>query len=446
MKRFKGVAVKLGKIALGLLLALGVIHGILTFVWGRRYEAQLAALRAEGRSVTLSELAPRPIPDSENGALILIEAFARLKEPDLAADVEALTAVAAGDGAKLTPETWRKARSAAPRLDSIVSMIDDAAWKPGCVFPTNWSDGFEVLLPHYADLRQASRVVGARAMLFAREGRMDDAVRCATNQVRLAGAIKNDPSVISLLVSLAILRLQASTLQDISQQAPLTEAQARTLFDSLGAVDLESQCVHALDGERALMIAALAESRKIGPMGLMAKVNDGQAPGPGSRIAGLLWRPLSYVDGSTYLRVMRKQIEIARAPYHGPESRGSAEAVESIPRYAPLTRVMTPVFSRLGVSRAVCEADMAVAQVAMALAAYRDRRSIYPAALDELDRELGWKLPDDPFTGEPLVYQRRGQGFALYSIGPDLKDDGGKPMKRGGGVSEPGDIVWDQRG
>jgi hypothetical protein len=31
--------------------------------------------------------------------------------------------------------------------------------------------------------------------------------------------------------------------------------------------------------------------------------------------------------------------------------------------------------------------------------------------------------------GQPLRYRQQGAGYALYSIGPDLKDDGGKRMK-----------------
>ncbi|HLJ57486.1 MAG TPA: hypothetical protein VKT77_20780 [Chthonomonadaceae bacterium] len=33
--------------------------------------------------------------------------------------------------------------------------------------------------------------------------------------------------------------------------------------------------------------------------------------------------------------------------------------------------------------------------------------------------------PHDPFTSQPLHYRRDGQGFVLYSVGQDLKDDGG---------------------
>jgi hypothetical protein len=42
-----------------------------------------------------------------------------------------------------------------------------------------------------------------------------------------------------------------------------------------------------------------------------------------------------------------------------------------------------------------------------------------------------------PFDGQPLRYRKQDAGYVLYSIGPDLKDDGGKPMNGKGG-----DIVF----
>jgi len=40
-----------------------------------------------------------------------------------------------------------------------------------------------------------------------------------------------------------------------------------------------------------------------------------------------------------------------------------------------------------------------------------------------------------------VIYRREGDGFVLYSIGANLRDDGGKPPKRGSG-SDSGDMVW----
>lgn len=49
---------------------------------------------------------------------------------------------------------------------------------------------------------------------------------------------------------------------------------------------------------------------------------------------------------------------------------------------------------------------------------------------------------EDPFSGKPFAYRREGSGFCLYSIGPNLKDDGGKEPSEPGKIGEEGDMVW----
>ena len=84
-------------------------------------------------------------------------------------------------------------------------------------------------------------------------------------------------------------------------------------------------------------------------------------------------------------------------------------------------------------------ANIGLAQTAMALKAYKSKLGTYPDSLAEVKSKIGWKIPDDPFSGKPFVYKRRGDGFLIYSWGYDLKDDGGKPQKKN---SKEYDIVW----
>jgi len=64
--------------------------------------------------------------------------------------------------------------------------------------------------------------------------------------------------------------------------------------------------------------------------------------------------------------------------------------------------------------------------VGMALAAYRAERGEYPAALSDLSPAYLKAVPPDIFTDKPLKYRRVGAGCIVYSLGSDMKDDGGK--------------------
>jgi hypothetical protein len=85
-------------------------------------------------------------------------------------------------------------------------------------------------------------------------------------------------------------------------------------------------------------------------------------------------------------------------------------------------------------------AEIAGSRVFLALLAYKSRFGAYPKTLHDLKHKLGWKLPVDPFTGEDLIYKPHAHGFLLYSVGLNMKDDGGTPVARRG--PEKGDVVW----
>jgi hypothetical protein len=103
-----------------------------------------------------------------------------------------------------------------------------------------------------------------------------------------------------------------------------------------------------------------------------------------------------------------------------------------------------------GVSQAKKEAGslahLRLSQTALALERFRaahDNR--YPDALGELSPQLLPAVPVDPFDGQPLRYRKQDTGYLLYSIGPDLKDDGGQrpPVGKGDSTSGTSDLVFE---
>jgi len=71
----------------------------------------------------------------------------------------------------------------------------------------------------------------------------------------------------------------------------------------------------------------------------------------------------------------------------------------------------------------------ALTQVAVELAAYRASNGDYPAELEDLDEDVFAELPLDLFTEKPFLYERRGEAYLLYSVGPDQQDDGGSSLR-----------------
>ena len=66
-------------------------------------------------------------------------------------------------------------------------------------------------------------------------------------------------------------------------------------------------------------------------------------------------------------------------------------------------------------------------ELAFALAAYRAEDSRYPANLAAWTPKYVKEVPKDIFNNDAdLHYSRKGDGYLLYSVGDNGKDDGGK--------------------
>jgi hypothetical protein len=71
---------------------------------------------------------------------------------------------------------------------------------------------------------------------------------------------------------------------------------------------------------------------------------------------------------------------------------------------------------------------------ALAVQLYQLEHGQPPERLEDLVPQFLSRTPDDPYSGRPLKYSASGTSYRLYSIGPDLDDDGGRPI--------PGDILY----
>jgi hypothetical protein len=79
----------------------------------------------------------------------------------------------------------------------------------------------------------------------------------------------------------------------------------------------------------------------------------------------------------------------------------------------------------------------------IAILRYKQDTGSCPEKLQELVNAGYLKeLPIDPFSDRPLVYRRTDDGFLLYSVGLNLKDDGGEVMKTEEGLAR----VWADEG
>ena len=105
-----------------------------------------------------------------------------------------------------------------------------------------------------------------------------------------------------------------------------------------------------------------------------------------------------------------------------------------------MDRRSLPAIGPFAASEARRHVWLDLADFAFALAEYKNDHGGYPAALGELSPKYVHDLPKDPFSEQDYRYRREGEGYLLYSVGFNGKDDGGRTGS-GGDPAESGDDI-----
>jgi hypothetical protein len=145
-------------------------------------------------------------------------------------------------------------------------------------------------------------------------------------------------------------------------------------------------------------------------------------------IGAWLIRPMLKRDFREALPVYDELEAQAQRPYY--ESRaffGSrGRDLMKRPWYAFLSKAMIANFEVAFMKEALVEATFLASSTGLACRLYKSRTGRYPDNLEALVPGLLKEVPIDPFTGKALIYRREGDGFIVYSLGTNEKDDGGR--------------------
>jgi hypothetical protein len=438
-----------GIILLGIILLLGGIAGVGKFAFSNRFNAELAALKAKGEPTTLVELLGDPIPNDRNAAGPYLEIRAWIEGRTYEPDLKIIDDFPAR-GSYVSPDTWSSAEQALSRTQPLRQLLDDALARPECRFEINMNDPLATLCPHLSAIRRMSRWLRVDATVNAKNGRIEQAADDVCAQVAIAQSVKDEPGVIHHLYRMALLAIAAKTVPSVADYGAFNEDQARRVFDAFGSFDFAQSCRQGWRGERVIFLhysdpqnlQYLLASASYSAVG-----NTSPRQSLGRPLAALYTRTAMKGDLAAFMRIAAEQMDGAGLNYKDAKAKGLLGIPSSIPTYAGLTKTLLPTMMDASLKRYAVEADVSQTRVLLALQAYKVRFGRYPATMQELKTKLGWKLPVDPFSGKDLIYKRQAKGFILYSVGPDMKDDGGlSPIAKVESLDDKGDIVlrWDR--
>lgn len=414
-----------------LALAVFVLWRVLLY---REVHAKFVRLRSSGFPVSGAELNtwPQTVPDGENGALIMTQAFALLRtfpdrrsneitEPYLFSRTNQWTAVT-----RTMVKEYVQTNAAA------LAKVRDALTLSRFRYPVDYSYGPDTQRPELGSLKILARAAALRAALEAVEGQTEEWPADVEFAMRIAVTLESQPDIISLLVHHSIVQMAVkATERCLNRSVPADEA----------ALGLEAILAHAsetnllpftLAGERAIAIPVFrlnwSEIQHVD-----SETPDNRPPLP-QRYSGkpnpLLWfSGFLERDLNFFLETMEKSIAAAALPQ--PLSLRLTNEFEfgsemAAKKHYLFSAILLPALGRVAVRDATTRALGEDAGTALAVERFRRARGKLPDSLAELTPQFLATVPMDPFDSAPLRYRRLDSGYVIYSIGADGHDDGGR--------------------
>jgi hypothetical protein len=442
------------------LLALGVLLHLLWSMSTRSgLRAEIARIRAAGDPLTLEELWPPEIkPESENAALLYQQASELLYKGGFETLAQSLgRAVSWTDPSAWSQETVATVRQMVEQNSEALSLANRAAHMTRCRFDPKWGWPPTTPIYHYAMVRQAARALCLSSALRLHDGDADGALEEARDAFLTSRALAAERTVMSLMVRQGAITMGLWAAQPVLEQHGAAPDLLRAFLADIdeARLTLRTQLVDGLKGECVTALANLAPIS--GMEDLLPAASRRAAPQVrANRLLGLLGQPFGRSMVAGYLDTMPRAVEMGRADYVDAQPLIDAltrDAREWQTRYVRhrsriLVAMAIPAWVRIKQDETKGEAALAVAAVAFALKLYKAEHGSYPESPHVLAPDILRAVPTDPFTGKPLVYVRGGEGFLVYSIGLNGKDDGGlKETEKEGKKLNAGtdDIAWRAR-
>lgn len=393
--------------------------------WERRLQGRLDKLRAAGQPVTWEEVlaAREQIPDEENSALILLEAFDHLVEqrdegyePEMIYEYEDAWPV----GARHSERVQQLVRSYLTQNAEALRFIHEAGRFPRGKYPlTARADLYGVEFDHLLRVRQVVRLCVLDGTFHAEMGDAEGAASSLVAARRVIASIGDEPTELSVLVRIGGECIWQSGLERSLELCEFPVEQLQMLREEIAREEDELSLELPLLGGRAFVVRALQQSP-------LAGLYVGQRRSILTTLHSMLpgWR-----DRNTrrYLELMNRAIMTCsvRPPQRLKEARALAQECDNLsPRYG-FARAVLGIVGTILQAEAMARGRLAAAHTALAVEEWRLKHGGWPASLDELVPEFLDALPDDPCSEGPLYYVKADTSVLIYSVSVDGKDNGG---------------------
>jgi len=323
-------------------------------------------------------------------------------------------------------------------MESAFRALEEASRRPRCRLPADYEKD-EAPKIRIGEIIGASMSLKMRATSLLRSKESNRALLDISTNLRIAEHFKNEPAIIPAMARTAILALTLHPIWEGLHAHQWTDNHLQSIESELEQIDLIQSTRLAFEGERLQQINSLSKSLE------SSTHPDGDRSYPSISQKGWFYLNLLEMDrGMVELTIDR----LDPAHHQVRPSMNFFKWQQRIQKRPdlPLARLILPTLEKSIVDAAKTQVGLDQARIACALERFLRSRGHYPNSLQELSPAYMKKIPNDVMGGESLRYGVKEGAFLLYSIGWDLKDDGGsiayEEKTSSGEVVHRGDWIW----
>jgi len=381
-------------------------------------------------------------PAGQNAATKFLEGIAALKITD--SDSNSASLPLAGKGERphpdkaVPPEMKAAITEFVERNQPAFHAFGQAAQLQESRYPIQLNRGQWVLLPHLTKIRHTAQILELSAISHAVAGQGKDAGDDLLAGLALARSLESEPVLISQLVRVACNSIMVKSLEQTLNRITLPQQTLDQLQKSLQRSEEREAAgfgfTRGFVGKQVSDLSAF----DMPPEGYLT-ISDKATPEERKKLELEIKETLA-ADRKFCQTTFDQALAVRKQPFPARLTQDVfAEAyLVATNRNLPLSSVLFGGLNKDTALEASSLANLRLAQTTIALERFRSAHANhFPDSLTELAPNYLSPVPADPFDGKPLRYHKKGIGYALYSIGQNLMDDGGKS-----GNGTEGDIVF----
>jgi hypothetical protein len=403
-------------------------------------DAKLQAIRAAGLPTSGEELNAyyTAVPDNENAALVMIQAFALMRDfPDSRSNQVANFKIPSREQL-LTSEQKNLLSGYVEMNSAALAKMREAIKLPESRYPVDYCPGPGTLLPHLGKLRRLAIIVSYKSFLESGSGDTTNAVFDIENLCGMAQTLDQEPDMIAQLVRIALIAIAENSLDHCFNVNSLNESELAGLAFAFSQVEKTNLMRQALIGELAINapVFQLVRSR---PKSAVELVEGAQQVGGFSTHTLDFWlirkpgffRATGFWDRDFLFYLNTLETNIALDNFPPPKSLVAADNFKKVDETVGrknyyLSKMFLAALSSAITKEASSFAYLRTSIAAIAVERFRLANGRLPKNLNELVPQFLSAVPADPFDGQPLRYHHLEKGYVIYSIGSDGEDNGGR--------------------